>query len=154
MRTAARRVGEALAGEHRYRGAFGIDGILTADGFRPHELNPRFSGGINTLNKGTADVPLNLLDQTVRSGANLDVDLEAVETVLLDAADANRAGSAYLATDAVTHRRRPRCSCAAPPMIYAPATTTPPLSAPSNSDPQRWARWCGSLPSTSRTASG
>ena len=102
MRTAARRVGEALAGEHRYRGAFGIDGILTADGFRPHELNPRFSGGINTINKGTADVPLNLLDQTVRSGANLDVELDAVETELLDAADANRAGSAYLATDAVT----------------------------------------------------
>lgn len=102
MRNAARRVGKVLGREYGYRGAFGIDGILTADGFRPHELNPRFSGGINTINKGVAEVPLNLLDQTVRSHANLAVDLEAVEAGLLEAADTNRAGSAYLPTDAVS----------------------------------------------------
>jgi len=45
MRSVARRVGNWLQVEHDYRGAFGIDGILTADGFRPTELNTRFAAG-------------------------------------------------------------------------------------------------------------
>ena len=39
MRDVARRVGEHLRAAYGYRGAFGIDGVLTADGFRPTELN-------------------------------------------------------------------------------------------------------------------
>ena len=34
---------------HGYRGAFGIDGVLTADGFRPTELNTRMSAGATAL---------------------------------------------------------------------------------------------------------
>jgi hypothetical protein len=49
MRDAARRVGAHLQREHGYRGAFGIDGVLTADGFRPTELNTRMSAGATTL---------------------------------------------------------------------------------------------------------
>ena len=45
MRAIAQRVGNWLQAEHDYRGAFGIDGILTADGFRPTELNTRFPAG-------------------------------------------------------------------------------------------------------------
>jgi hypothetical protein len=45
MREAARRVGEHLRATHGYRGAFGVDGVLTADGFRPTELNSRGSAG-------------------------------------------------------------------------------------------------------------
>lgn len=49
MRAAARRVGDHLAAHHDYRGAFGIDGVLTHDGFRPTELNTRASAGVSTI---------------------------------------------------------------------------------------------------------
>ncbi|WP_134738790.1 hypothetical protein [Nocardioides sp. 503] len=45
MRGVVRRVGAHLASAHGYRGAFGVDGVLTADGFRPTELNTRMSAG-------------------------------------------------------------------------------------------------------------
>ncbi len=44
MRDAARRVGEHLRSAYGYRGAFGIDGVMTSDGFRPTELNSRGLG--------------------------------------------------------------------------------------------------------------
>ena len=49
---AARRVGAHLQREHGYRGAFGIDGVLTADGFRPTELNTRMSAGATASERG------------------------------------------------------------------------------------------------------
>ncbi len=49
MRDAVRRVGAHLQHEHGYRGAFGIDGVLTADGFRPTELNSRMPAGATLL---------------------------------------------------------------------------------------------------------
>jgi hypothetical protein len=49
MLDVARRVGGRLQDEHGYRGAFGVDGVLTADGFRPTELNPRMSAGVSAL---------------------------------------------------------------------------------------------------------
>ena len=49
MRDVARRVGEHLRTTRGYAGAFGIDGVLTADGFRPTELNPRMSAGASSV---------------------------------------------------------------------------------------------------------
>lgn len=49
MREVARRVGAHLQAAHGYRGGFGIDGVLTADGFRPTELNSRMSAGLTTV---------------------------------------------------------------------------------------------------------
>ena len=49
MRSLARRVGDHLQAAYSYRGAFGIDGVLTTDGFRPTELNTRMSGGLTTV---------------------------------------------------------------------------------------------------------
>lgn len=60
MRSVAKRVGEALSERDGYRGAFGIDGVLTADGFRPTELNPRMSAGA-AVQLGSVDLPLGLL---------------------------------------------------------------------------------------------
>jgi hypothetical protein len=51
MRAAARRVGAHLQDDHGYRGAFGVDGVLTADGFRPTELNTRMSAGATALSE-------------------------------------------------------------------------------------------------------
>ena len=49
MRDVARRVGEQLRAAYGYRGGFGVDGVLTADGFRPTELNSRMSAGLSTV---------------------------------------------------------------------------------------------------------
>ena len=35
-----------------YRGALGVDGVMTADGFRPTELNPRCSVGLSIQGQG------------------------------------------------------------------------------------------------------
>jgi len=51
MRDAVRRVGAHLASAHGYRGAFGIDGVLTADGFLPTELNSRMSAGATVVSE-------------------------------------------------------------------------------------------------------
>ncbi|MEA3502750.1 MAG: hypothetical protein U9R47_08250, partial [Actinomycetota bacterium] len=45
MRAAARRVGALIQERVGYLGGFGIDGVCTADGFLPTELNPRSSIG-------------------------------------------------------------------------------------------------------------
>ncbi|HEX5088752.1 MAG TPA: hypothetical protein VFV89_13160 [Nocardioides sp.] len=49
MRRAVHSVGDHLQQVHGYRGAFGIDGVLTAEGFRPTELNTRMSAGATTV---------------------------------------------------------------------------------------------------------
>ena len=60
MRRVAMSVGEALSERDGYRGPYGIDGVLTADGFRPTELNPRMSAGAG-VQLGSVDLPLGLL---------------------------------------------------------------------------------------------
>ncbi len=101
MREVARRTGAVLAVDHGYRGAFGIDGILTADGFVPHEINPRFSGGLSAIGKGLPGIPLRALDAALRSGFDLGVGVAELEAALLTAADERRFGSAYLSTTAI-----------------------------------------------------
>ena len=58
MREVARRVATRLAEQVGYRGGFSVDGVLTADGFLPTELNPRFSGGLGAIAKGLPDFPV------------------------------------------------------------------------------------------------
>lgn len=98
MRDAARRVGAWLAEEHDYRGAFGLDGVLTAQGWLPTELNPRFSGGLQTIAKGVPDLPLATAHQALLRGGDLGVTAADLEAVLLPAADEHRFGSAYTAS--------------------------------------------------------
>lgn len=78
MRAVARRVGALLRREVDYRGAFTIDGVMTADGFRPTELNPRFGIALALLGRGTG-LPLFLLHCATVDHPELDwrpVDLE------------------------------------------------------------------------------
>jgi hypothetical protein len=51
MRDTVHRVGEHLRATYGYQGAFGIDGVLTADGFRPTELNSRASAGFTQVTR-------------------------------------------------------------------------------------------------------
>jgi hypothetical protein len=90
MRDAVRRVGELLQSEHGYRGAFGIDGVLTADGFRPTELNTRMSAGASTV----ADVDarfFTFLQANLVAGVDTGLTVADVES-LVPLMDATRTG--------------------------------------------------------------
>lgn len=90
MRELVRRTGEHLRERVGYRGGFGIDGVLTADGFRPTELNPRFSGGLATLAR-VVDVDLfQLLQTNLVAGRDPGTTAAAVEAWALPVMDACR----------------------------------------------------------------
>ena len=83
MRDAARRVGEQLRAEVGFRGAFTLDGVATADGFRPTELNPRFGAGLNVITHGLADLPLHLVLDLVVAGIALPISAAELEAEIL-----------------------------------------------------------------------
>ena len=71
MRDLARRIGHHLQTTHDYRGAFGLDGVLTADGFRLTELNARFSGGLSRLQRIAPDSHLELVQLNALIGRDV-----------------------------------------------------------------------------------
>jgi hypothetical protein len=90
MRAAARRVGDHLSAAYGYRGAFGIDGVLTAEGFRPTELNARMSGGAAVV----CDIDrrfFTLLQAALVSGEDVGLTVADLETVV-PLMDAERVG--------------------------------------------------------------
>jgi hypothetical protein len=90
MRAVARRVGGWLQAEHDYRGAFGIDGVLTANGFRPTELNTRLAAGAVRLAALDREL-FGLLQTHLVAGLDTGVtvaDLEALVPLM----DAERSG--------------------------------------------------------------
>lgn len=95
MRAAGRRLGELLAGTADFRGAFTLDGVATADGFRPTELNPRFGAGLNVMTRGLRDLPVLLILDLVVAGRRLDATAAELEELLLTRADADRAGGTW-----------------------------------------------------------
>ncbi len=92
MRDFARRVGDQLRQEVDYRGAFTIDGVLTADGFRPTELNPRSGAGLSTMCRVT-DFPMQLVLDCLVGGVEIDWRPRALEGFLLEIFDAKRSGA-------------------------------------------------------------
>lgn len=88
LREVARRVGEHLRSAHGYRGAFGVDGVLTADGFLPTELNPRLSAGATLLARVDTDF-FQLLQANLLAGVDTGATVADVEE-LLPAMDAAR----------------------------------------------------------------
>lgn len=90
MRAVARRVGEHLRSTYAYAGAFGVDGVLTADGFRPTELNSRMSAGANVI--GEVDRQLfTLLQANLVAGVDTGVTVAGLES-LVPLMDARRGG--------------------------------------------------------------
>ena len=92
MRDAVRRVGAHLQREHGYRGAFGIDGVLTADGFRPTELNTRMSAGATTVAEADRRF-FTLLQANLVAGVDTGLTAADVESTvpLMDAARTGKA---------------------------------------------------------------
>ncbi|MGH8869984.1 MAG: hypothetical protein ACRDYU_18595 [Actinomycetes bacterium] len=93
MRDVARRVAAELRRRVVYRGGFSVDGVLTAEGFVPTEINPRFTGGLNTIGRAIEEVPLLLVQAALVSGYDPGLRADEFETLVLGAADAHRSGS-------------------------------------------------------------
>jgi hypothetical protein len=90
MRALARDLGRHLQRAHGYRGAFGVDGVLTADGFRVTELNPRFSGGLTRLAGAAPGAQLELVHVNALIGRDIDRPASEVEDRALQLLEANR----------------------------------------------------------------
>lgn len=99
MRDLVRRTGEHLRARAGYRGGFGIDGILTSQGFRPTELNPRFSGGLSTLARAVDHAALTLLQFNLAAGRDPGVGVEDLESWALTALDRDRIGRPLAISD-------------------------------------------------------
>lgn len=90
MRDVVRRVGSWLQAEHDYRGAFGIDGVLTSDGFRPTELNTRLAAGAEQLARIDSEL-VHLLQMHLVAGLDTGVSVADLEA-LVPLMDAERTG--------------------------------------------------------------
>jgi hypothetical protein len=95
LRAVAVAVGDHLRATVGYRGLFGIDGIMTADGFRPTELNPRFGAAANLIG-AAADVPLYLVHLAIVEQEPVDWRPAALAADLVGAADATRAARSFV----------------------------------------------------------
>jgi len=99
MRDLARRVGDALRERVGYRGAFTVDGVLSAEGFLPTELNPRLGAGLSIMTGALPDLPVSLLDRALVEAEPLAYGPDDLERQVLAAADQTRAGGAWTVTD-------------------------------------------------------
>jgi hypothetical protein len=106
MRQTARQVGKALQERIGFRGAFTVDGVMTQDGFRPTELNPRYGAGLAPIARAVPDLPLSLVLTAVLAGEPLDYRPRELERLLVESADNKRGGGAYTVIKAVQSRTR------------------------------------------------
>lgn len=94
MWPAARRVGEVLRDRVDYRGLFTLDGVMTAEGFRPTEINPRVGAGL-TPQTAACGVNLPFLSRMVSEREPVDFRPAELEAFVLERADARRGGACY-----------------------------------------------------------
>jgi len=95
MRRVARLAGAQLADEVDFRGTFTVDGVVSADGFWPTELNPRFGAGINTIARASG-LPVLLLNELIAGGHDIGRSSVQLERELVDGADAHRGGGTWI----------------------------------------------------------
>lgn len=100
MRETARRVGDTLRDAVDFRGVFTLDGVLTADGFLPTEVNPRFGAALPRrlpLADGSS-LDLFVLHLAATAGHLDDLGALELERMIVNLLDANRAGGAFIFT--------------------------------------------------------
>lgn len=105
MRETARRVGRHLRDELDYRGFLTIDGVMTADGFLPTELNPRYGAALSAQARH-GELPLFLLHLLVidgrrGGGAEPSWQPEAVEALVRASAAEGPSAGGHLLLDGV-----------------------------------------------------
>lgn len=93
MRRTAKILGEFLSERFDYRGVFTVDGIMTADGFSPTELNPRFGAALAVMTgpMGIAH-ELVFLNYMLIEGLPLKLSAVRLEEEILEFADTTRSG--------------------------------------------------------------
>ena len=89
MRAAARRVGTHLRRSAGFSGVFTMDGVATADGWLPTELNPRFGAGLMPATRA-ADLPILGLSRMLIAGESAGLDAAEIEDIAVGAADDKR----------------------------------------------------------------
>lgn len=94
MRDLARRVGAQLRDEVDYRGAFTVDGVMSVDGFRPTELNPRNGAGLSVMAR-SLDFDLQLVLDAIVAGTGVDWRAGELERTLVATFDASRVGGTW-----------------------------------------------------------
>lgn len=90
MRAAARTAAAHLARTVGFRGGFSVDGVLTAGGWLPTELNPRFAGGLSTIARALPGFPLQFLQAALAAGIDSGLTAQGLEKGLVTAADQRR----------------------------------------------------------------
>ncbi|GAA1331219.1 hypothetical protein [Saccharothrix algeriensis] len=93
MRNLARRVGERLRETVDYRGTFTLDGIATAEGFLPTEINTRYGAAMTCFEDALPQLPLALVQVALVAGHDLGVSSIEFEELLVAAADNYRHGT-------------------------------------------------------------
>ncbi len=96
MRDVARRVGRLLATEVSYRGAYTVDGIMTIDGFRPTEVNPRYGGALGYAYATAPELALPMLHYVAAAGEATGIRADDLEALVTEAGDATRWGSSNM----------------------------------------------------------
>ncbi len=91
----AKRVGEQLQNEVSFRGCFTVDGVATAKGFLPTELNPRLGAGLSQVFASIPEIPFNLLLDALVAGYELGLDPVQFERDLRTYADNHRVGGTW-----------------------------------------------------------
>ncbi|MGW2426325.1 hypothetical protein ACWC0C_45305 [Streptomyces sp. NPDC001709] len=86
IRAFTAQVGHRLRSEADYRGGFHIDGIISARGFMPIEVNARMGPYINGIAVG-AGIPLELINNMVMEGEPVDIDMRDFERRVIGALD-------------------------------------------------------------------
>ncbi len=94
MRNVARRAGIQLRDEVEFRGTFTVDGVVTAEGFLPTELNPRFGAGIMTMARG-AGIPMVLVNDLIVGGHDIGRSAVELEADVVALGDARRGGGTW-----------------------------------------------------------
>ena len=102
IRGAAARVGAHLRDRVAFRGAYTVDGILSAEGWVANECNPRFGAGLQYTRVASPGLALDLLHHVVVAGEGPSVTAAALEDLVLTAADATRWGATWMPTTAAT----------------------------------------------------
>lgn len=87
MSDAVIRAGELLTSRYQYRGVFTIDGIATAEGFYPTELNPRFGGALGRMSAALPDLPILVMHCATIEGYSLGVTPSELRELIISAAD-------------------------------------------------------------------
>ena len=100
MRTVARKIGAELRRTVDYRGVFTVDGVMTADGFMPTEVNTRYGAALASQIDTVNGPPLDLLlvHLCLVEGRLDDLDLSPIDDWAVAHIDANRRATGFFDT--------------------------------------------------------